>query len=842
MYADDIEQPIIDDRYDDDGPVLAYPTKAESYVPQAYRVIRYTSAAQHLEREDAWSQHPVLDDLGPFLLRHLESPYSVQTPLLVLGHPGSGKSLLTHVLAARLAYPAYTTVRVELRDVNPDADIQAQVEAQIRKDTGRDVNWAEFASNLAMSPPVVIFDGYDELLQATGNLFADYLEQARRFQRREAVQGRPVRVIVTSRITLIDKSVVPRDSTIVCLESFDASRRAAWTAVWNASNEAYFRQAGVAPFSLPDNEPLTRLAEQPLLLLMLALYDSRANELGSRPDLDQTLLYHALLVRFIDRELSKGKSGTEFRRLPEPDRQAVLGSFFFIHESRSGPDEAGGPAAFEFLHNTFGEFLAADFILRRVLAETNAIRAVSGDPSLADMLRQRLASVSHTWFACLVHTPLHTRPNVLTLLREWAAHRTREQSRPGGELLRALDEVVTTQLRAVLTGGALPDVSAKHQDGTDAPYDQQPALGHLAIYTLNLILLRCYLAQEPDPYVLDEASLGGQPAGTRAWDRLTSLWRSWFSAESLSALASLATATRGGSRISIEPQRSPLLVPDESSLHAAYNAGVALADDLTAGTAGLHLAAIVGFWPHNVRVLWDRIAPEVPVLREVADSILSRTSQERSPQLPVFSAREQNDHLANVPVLLDFTELIDRLATTPRLAARSPTEWILDFAGFARLSRYEAELAVRSRVERQPRWLPVLVADPSSTDEQWRGFLGGPAAAPLLRAGWQRLSRPECREVAHRALRASSGPSAVFFDFFDVETAVAVAVLAWRGGEPDHCALVLDAVISRCEGGGWDVLDVPTDLWGALADLFVSAGGGNSPRGASGSRLSPMRR
>lgn len=34
------------------------------------------------------------------------------------------------------------------------------------------------------------------------------------------------------------------------------------------------------------------------------------------------------------------------------------------------------------------------------------------------------------------------------------------------------------------------------------------------------------VAQEPDPYVLDEASLGGQPAGTRAWDRLTSLWRS----------------------------------------------------------------------------------------------------------------------------------------------------------------------------------------------------------------------------------------------------------------------------------------------------------------------------
>ena len=323
-HLDDIEQPVIDDRYEAQGPGLAYPTRAESYVPQAYRVARYPGAEAHLEREDVWDEMPALDDLGPFLLRYLESPYSVQTPLLVLGHPGSGKSLLTRMLAARLAYPAYTAVRVELRDVNPDTDIQAQVEAQIRKDTGRDVNWADFAANMAMSPPVVILDGYDELLQATGNLFANYLDEVRRFQHREAVQGRPVRVIVTSRITLIDKAVVPPGSTIVRLEAFDAPRRDAWTAVWNTRNDGYFRQAGVTPFRLPDNERLAQLAEQPLLLLMLALYDSRANELSSRPDLDQTLLYHALLVRFIERELTKGKSGTEYLRLPAPERRAVL--------------------------------------------------------------------------------------------------------------------------------------------------------------------------------------------------------------------------------------------------------------------------------------------------------------------------------------------------------------------------------------------------------------------------------------------------------------------------------------------------------------------------------------
>ena len=197
-YEDEIDKPIIDDRYRaDDRPHLVYPKKVSSYVPQAYRIARYTDDTMHLEREDKWSTRPAHDDLGPFLMRHLESPYSIETPLLILGHPGSGKSLLTQVVAARLAYPQYTTVRVELRDVNPDTDIQAQIEAQIRKDTGRDVNWADFADNLAMNPPIVILDGYDELLQATGKLFADYLEQVRRFQHREAIQRRPVRVIVT---------------------------------------------------------------------------------------------------------------------------------------------------------------------------------------------------------------------------------------------------------------------------------------------------------------------------------------------------------------------------------------------------------------------------------------------------------------------------------------------------------------------------------------------------------------------------------------------------------------------------------------------------------------------
>ena len=151
-----------------------------------------------------------------------------------------------------------------------------------------------------MSPPIVILDGYDELLQATGKLFTDYLDQVQRFQRDSLIQNRPVRVIVTSRITLIDKAIIPRGTTVVRLEPFDEPRRAEWIRRWNACNAAYFQQCGVKPFTLPDNERLAELAEQPLLLLMLAIFDSAGNALSGRPDLDRTLLYDALLRRFIE--------------------------------------------------------------------------------------------------------------------------------------------------------------------------------------------------------------------------------------------------------------------------------------------------------------------------------------------------------------------------------------------------------------------------------------------------------------------------------------------------------------------------------------------------------------
>jgi hypothetical protein len=159
-------------------------------------------------------------------------------------------------------------------------------------------------------------------------------------------------------------------------------------------------------------KPHRELASQPLLLLMLAIYDAQDNALatGADADLDQANLYERLLSRFAWREVMKAAAGhpesqlevlveEELLRLSlvafagfnrgrqwvtEADLDAdlpvllrtesaepttsvrrsltvgetILGRFFFIHEARARRD---GQAlqTYEFLHATFGEYLGA---------------------------------------------------------------------------------------------------------------------------------------------------------------------------------------------------------------------------------------------------------------------------------------------------------------------------------------------------------------------------------------------------------------------------------------------------------------------------------------------------
>ncbi len=184
-YQARIDDPIIDDKPDEreEGPRLSFPRIRDAFVPQSYRVIRQTTKTRRLESEDTWEDAPIQHDLGVFILSYLSSPFSLETPLVILGHPGSGKSLLTQVLSATLLSDQFTPLRVPLREVDSDLPIANQVEHCVAEATKERIDsWARLSAELKDRPPVIILDGYDELLQISGKVYSAYLNQVRNFR------------------------------------------------------------------------------------------------------------------------------------------------------------------------------------------------------------------------------------------------------------------------------------------------------------------------------------------------------------------------------------------------------------------------------------------------------------------------------------------------------------------------------------------------------------------------------------------------------------------------------------------------------------------------------------
>ena len=477
-----------------------------------------------------WDDAGVAVDVQMVLAGLLTTPLAVDAPLVVLGQPGAGKSVLTKMLCARLLDSGFLPVRVELRSVPADAPVQAQIEYAIRDMTGREIPWPDLTESANGALPVVLLDGFDELLQATGVNRSDYLEHVAEFQRREYELGRPVAAIVTSRTVVADRARFPQGSVALKLEPFDETQVATWLDVWNKVNAAGFAAREVGP--LPVKIALTHreLASQPLLLLMLALYDARANTLqNASGELSRTELYEQLLTDFMKREIRKhhlsldiaGETrevDAELRRLsvvalamfnrhsqvvtetelnkdlpvmlpvpvpiaragmhkPLTAAQVVIGRFFFIHESQALRDSEM-EHGFEFLHATFGEFLVARITVAtlRELAEERAFNARRATgPRMDD---------SFLW-AALSFAGLTGRAAVM----EFADGLLR---RLPGDVRAAIHEVATDLLRE-----ALYPQPSRSFTGYE-PQFMKAARRHAA-YSCNLAVLAVLSADGPVP-------------------------------------------------------------------------------------------------------------------------------------------------------------------------------------------------------------------------------------------------------------------------------------------------------------------------------------------------------
>ncbi|MGC4764379.1 NACHT domain-containing protein [Micromonospora sp. DT46] len=553
-YTTELGRPIISSGEVPTG--LTVPTLGEAYVPPLCRIEELPAHARPSD-EAWWDGRPLRDDLWQSLVVHLTSPNATRAPLLVLGQPGSGKSVLTRVLAAQLPPADFMVVRVVLRDVHAAGELQDQIEQAVRNDTGERVDWPGLSRSAGDALPVVLLDGFDELLQATGVSQTDYLRRVAAFQRREADQGRPVAVLVTSRTSVADRAQPPPGTVAVRLEPFDGERVRAWTATWNRVNDGAFRALGVQPL-----EPATvlahrELAEQPLLLLMLALYDAEGNDLRSAGELRRGELYERLLRSFARREVMKHRPGLserdldratedELRRLsivafgmfnrgvqwvtendfesdlaalpflgsrpaavttdghlrtPLRPAEIVLGRFFFVHRSQAMRDQTRA-STYEFLHATFGEFLIArtTALVLDDLVAREASALLGATPTDDDPLHALLS------FATLTgRTPIVTF--LTEILTSW-----------GGSRRDAVVDMLLRLFRAAT--GRRP---ARHFESYE-PRQLSVPKRH-AVYGVNLLVLLLAASGQlrGSELPLDSGDV------VSGWNRLALFWRSQLS-------------------------------------------------------------------------------------------------------------------------------------------------------------------------------------------------------------------------------------------------------------------------------------------------------------------------
>jgi len=425
---------------------LEVPTLEEGYIDHRIRVAEVTSSSDP-GRESWWIGAPVYEEARRFLTGFLSSNTALRAPLILLGHPGSGKSILTRILAGTLPATDFLPVRIELRKVPAEADLQQIIEYTVRGTTGESIHWPQLVETARRARPVVILDGFDELLQATGVMHNDFLTDVQEFQKREHAVGRPLAVIVTSRIAVTDRTLIPHGATVIKLEPFNEDQIRSWLGTWARSNQTGFSGRNLTPLPAEIVLNYRELAEQPLLLLMLALYDADENVLQRRSaELGRTELYASLLKDFASREVnrqSNSLSPIEFEHEVEHEllrlsiaafsmfnrrsqwvhetdldtdlsvllnesttisnsigkrtrltaAQLTFGRFFFIHESRAVGGR-GELRTYEFLHSTFGEFLVARLVVR-ILGEMVSVNGPAVSQSAGtgseDMLRTLLS-------------------------------------------------------------------------------------------------------------------------------------------------------------------------------------------------------------------------------------------------------------------------------------------------------------------------------------------------------------------------------------------------------------------------------------------------------------------
>ncbi len=574
-YIQHIQSPIVSHS---DLPLgdneISLPSIDTCFIPQDFRTLIYEKGLP-LSDSTNWKKSY---ELGPFIADTLRSPELGAKPILILGDPGAGKTMLTKMLAAKILCNEYHVIIINLRNVNAENEIFEQINQELSRNlSGLPCTWGDIIYTKLQKPILLIFDGYDELLQASGKTHSDYIQRIASFQEDTARDsGAIVRSIVTSRIVLIDKAQLPDGSVIAKLEKFDDERIDLWCAIWNHHNSSYFANTGVKPFSVTAVSKSLDLATQPLLLLMLALFDSNSNALHSHKNLSTVELYNTLIRDFIIREQKKnpgfcrqeiivqsqivdqemerisiaalGMYNRKLLHIRSPQLQEdltllstvanlpeltysekLLGSFFFLHRSESidpNASEASKLSAYEFLHNTFGEFLTAYYVTLQLHALFQHVKTQPNNEVAVQMADQ------YKWYVCLSYAPLFNRPVIADMIAAWGPIYFKEKGLEQDETQAAILKLLDSEMHKILSGRIDSELTELLHDFNSLDgYPHMDIRMQVAIYSINLLSIVSLLLDG-----LPIESLKKNDA--QAWEKLRHIWHYSFTDEDLHKWAS----------------------------------------------------------------------------------------------------------------------------------------------------------------------------------------------------------------------------------------------------------------------------------------------------------------
>lgn len=569
-YSPALHQPVMKPGTHGAPAGLALPLLGDAYVNHAFRAIRFDPEIDVPHDDTWWSTIALNEGIQEFFLSCLTDPSATSGPILLLGHPGAGKSVFVRIFAARLSEARHPVVLVNLRRVPADAPIHRQISEALALTLNRNVDWADIADASVDAAPVILLDGLDELIQSSRASRSDYLEQVAEFQQAEAGRGRPVIAVVTSRTVVAHQARIPVGTPVIRLEPFNQDRITRWVAMWNRTNVQFFAKNALQPLSQAVVLRYPHLAGQPLLLLLLALYDADRNLLQQQAELlDDADLYERLLTSFAGREISKQHAGAttdEVEALVErelwqlsiaayamfnrdsqwvseadldsdlvaisdgatsqygvPARRALneaqllAGRFYFIHASESTYRTAGDAPlrAYEFLHATFGEYLVARLAVRaaRLVQES-----VTRKPSILTMVAPR--PDDYLLSALLSYQVLAKRGSIIHFLKH---------------LFETLDDGIRTSLGGVLRQ-LLKFCLEEYDVGTYSGYRPRDLdlVTRLAIRSANIVILLLSLhggRQEVPALFPDEDDAPDK------WRRLATLWHATLDQSSWLVLA-----------------------------------------------------------------------------------------------------------------------------------------------------------------------------------------------------------------------------------------------------------------------------------------------------------------